>query len=110
MPKSGGWLNSVKVCLGFIEIAFGLKFLSVADQTYHWGLLDREIYLAIWIALFTLMGLYLMGKMKFSHDSDVKFISIPRLMFIIVTFTFVVYLVPGLWGAPLKDLVDICHL
>ena len=104
MPKSGGWLNSVKVCLGFIEIAFGLKFLSVADQTYHWGLLDREIYLAIWIALFTLMGLYLMGKMKFSHDSDVKFISIPRLMFIIVTFTFVVYLVPGLWGAPLKGL------
>ena len=104
MPKSGGWLNSVKVCLGFIEIAFGLKFLSVADQTYHWGLLDREIYLAIWIALFTLMGVYLMGKMKFSHDSDVKFISIPRLMFIIVTFTFVVYLVPGLWGAPLKGL------
>lgn len=104
MPKSGGWLNSVKVCLGFIEIAFGLKFLSVADQTYHWGLLDREVYLAIWIALFTLMGLYLLGKMKFAHDSDLKFISIPRLMFVIATFTFVVYLIPGMWGAPLKGL------
>jgi thiol:disulfide interchange protein DsbD len=104
MPKSGGWLNSVKVCLGFIEIAFGLKFLSVADQTYHWGLLDREIYLAIWIALFTLMGLYLLGKMKFAHDSDLKFISIPRLMFVVITFTFVVYLIPGMWGAPLKGL------
>ena len=104
MPKSGGWLNAVKVCLGFVEIAFGLKFLSVADQTYHWGLLDREVYLAIWIALFTLMGLYLLGKMKFAHDSDLKFISIPRLMFIITTFAFVVYLIPGMWGAPLKGL------
>jgi len=104
MPKSGGWLNAVKVCLGFIEIAFGLKFLSTADQTYHWGILDREVYLAIWITLFILMGLYLMGKMKFSHDSELKFISIPRLMFIIVTFSFVFYLIPGLWGAPLKAL------
>ncbi len=104
MPKSGGWLNSVKVVLGFIELALGLKFLSIADQTYHWHILDREIYLAIWIVLFTLMGIYLLGKIKFAHDSDVKFISVPRLFFVIATFTFVIYLVPGMWGAPLKAL------
>ncbi len=104
MPKSGGWLNSVKVCLGFVEIAFGLKFLSIADQTYHWGILDREIYLGIWIVLFALMGIYLLGKIKFAHDSDLKFLSIPRLLFTILTFTFVLYLIPGLWGAPLKGL------
>ncbi|HEY4651587.1 MAG TPA: cytochrome c biogenesis protein CcdA, partial [Pontibacter sp.] len=104
LPKSGGWLNSVKVVLGFIELALALKFLSVADQVYHWGLLDREVYLALWIVIFTLMGFYLLGKLKFSHDSDVKYISVPRLFFAIVTFGFVVYLVPGLFGAPLKAL------
>jgi len=102
LPKSGGWLNSVKVVLGFIELALGLKFLSIADQTYHWGILDREIYLAFWIVIFALMGLYLLGKLKFSHDSDLKSISVPRLMLAILTFTFVVYLIPGMFGAPLK--------
>jgi thiol:disulfide interchange protein DsbD len=104
MPKSGGWLNSVKVVLGFLELALGLKFLSIADQTYHWGILDREIYLALWIVIFTLMGVYLLGKIKFAHDSDVKFISVPRLTLVIITFTFVVYLIPGMFGAPLKFL------
>ncbi len=104
MPQSGGWLNSVKVVLGFIELALGLKFLSVADQTYHWGLLDREVYIAFWIIIFTLMGLYLLGKIKFSHDSDLKYVSVPRLVLAIITFTFVVYLIPGMVGAPLKAL------
>jgi len=104
MPKSGGWLNSVKVVLGFVELALGLKFLSVADQTYHWGLLDREIYLALWIVIFTLMGFYLLGKLKFSHDSEVKHVSVPRLMLAIASFSFVVYMVPGMFGAPLKAL------
>ena len=104
MPKSGGWLNSVKVVLGFVEIALGFKFLSVADQTYHWGLLDREVYLAIWIVCFSLLGLYLLGKIKFSHDSDVKHLSVFRLILCIIVFTFVVYMIPGMWGAPLKAL------
>lgn len=104
LPKSGGWLNSVKVVLGFVELAFALKFLSTADQTYHWGLLDREIYLALWIVIFSLMATYLMGKIKFSHDSDVPYWSVTRLMLVIATWSFVVYLVPGLWGAPLKSL------
>jgi thiol:disulfide interchange protein DsbD len=104
MPKSGGWLNSVKVVLGFLELALGLKFLSIADQTYHWGILDREIYLAIWIVIFALMGFYLLGKIKFAHDSDVKYISVPRLTLVIITFSFVVYLIPGMFGAPLKFL------
>lgn len=104
LPKSGGWLNSVKVVLGFIEVALGLKFLSVADQTYHWGLLDREVYLAIWIAVFSLLGLYLLGKLKFAHDSEVKHISVPRLALAIITFSFVVYLIPGMFGAPLRAL------
>lgn len=104
LPKSGGWLNSVKVVLGFLELALGLKFLSIADQTYHWGLLDREIYLALWIVIFTLMGIYLLGKIKFAYDSDVPFVSVPRLMLSIMTFAFVVYMIPGLWGAPLKAL------
>lgn len=102
--KSGSWLNSVKVVLGFIEVALGLKFLSVADQTYHWGLLDREIYLAIWIVVFTLLGLYLLGKIKFEADSEVKHIGIFRLFLVIVDFTFVVYMIPGMFGAPLKAL------
>jgi len=102
LPKSGGWLNSVKVVLGFIELALGLKFLSIADQTYHWRILDREVYLAFWIVIFTMMGFYLLGKMKFAHDSDTKFITVPRLVMALITFTFVVYLIPGMFGAPLK--------
>ncbi|MBO4633767.1 MAG: thioredoxin family protein [Bacteroidales bacterium] len=104
LPKSGGWLNSVKVVLGFIEVALGLKFLSVADQTYHWHLLDREVYLAIWIVCFTLLGLYLMGKIRFKHDSPLEYISVGRLALIIADFAFVVYMIPGMWGAPLKAL------
>jgi thiol:disulfide interchange protein DsbD len=104
LPKGGGWLNSVKVVLGFIELAFALKFLSVADQTYHWGILDREIYLALWIAIFSLMGLYLIGKIKFSHDSDLPYLGVGRLTLAVATFAFVAYLVPGMWGAPLKGL------
>ena len=104
LPKSGGWLNSVKVVLGFIEVALGMKFLSVADQTYHWGLLDREIYLAVWIVTFSLLGLYLLGKIKFAHDSDTPYLGVGRLALAIITFSFVVYLIPGMWGAPLKGL------
>ncbi|MDE5907074.1 MAG: thioredoxin family protein, partial [Alistipes sp.] len=104
LPKSGGWLNSVKVVIGFVEVALGFKFLSVADQTYHWGLLDREIYLAIWIVVFSLLGLYLLGKLKFSHDSDLPYIGGGRLALAIAVFTFVVYMIPGMWGAPLKGL------
>ena len=104
MPKSGGWLNSVKVVLGFVEIALGLKFLSTADQTYHWGLLDREIYLAIWIVVFTLMGMYLLGKIRFKNDSPMEYVPVKRLLLAIVSFAFVVYLIPGMWGAPLKAL------
>ncbi len=104
LPKSGGWLNSVKVVLGFVEVALGLKFLSTADQTYHWHLLDREVYLAIWIAVFTLLGLYLIGKIRFKHDSPLEYIGVPRLALAIAVFSFVVYLIPGMWGAPLKAL------
>ena len=104
LPKSGGWLNSVKVTLGFIEIALGLKFLSVADQTYHWHLLDREIYLAIWIVCFALLGFYLLGKIRFKYDSPVEHISVGRLALVIIDFAFVVYMLPGMWGAPLKAL------
>ena len=103
--KSGGsWLNSVKVVLGFIEVALGLKFLSVADQTYHWGILDREVYLAIWIAVFTLLGLYLLGKIRFAHDEPLEYLKVPRLALAIAVLSFVVYLIPGMWGAPLKVL------
>ena len=104
LPKSGGWLNSVKVVLGFIEIALGLKFLSTADQTYHWHLLDREVYLAIWIAVFFLLGLYLLGKIRFKNDSPLEYLSVGRLALAIGVFAFVVYLVPGMWGAPLKGI------
>ena len=104
LPKSGGWLNSVKVVLGFVEIALGLKFLSTADQTYHWHLLDREIYLAIWIVCFALLGLYLLGKIRFKNDSPLEYLSVGRLALVIADFTFVLYLLPGLWGAPLKAL------
>lgn len=104
LPKSGGWLNSVKVVIGFVEVALGFKFLSVADQTYHWGLLDREIYLAIWIVVFSLLGLYLLGKLRFAHDDEVPHIGVGRLGLAIAVFTFVVYMIPGMWGAPLKGL------
>lgn len=104
LPKSGGWLNSVKVVLGFLELALGLKFLSIADQTYHWHILDREVYLAIWIVIFFLLGLYLLGKLKFAHDDDVPHIGVPRLLLSIITFSFVVYMIPGMFGAPLKAL------
>lgn len=105
LPKSGGWLNTVKVVLGFIELAFALKFLNIPDQTYHWGILDREVFLALWIVLFTLLGMYLMGKLKFPHDSDFPIQkSFGRFMLAIATFSFVVYMIPGMWGAPLKML------
>lgn len=104
LPKSGGWLNSVKVVLGFIEVAFAFKFLSTADVVYHWGILDREIYLSIWIVLAFLLGMYLLGKLKFSHDSDLPYISVPRFGLALVSFTFGVYMIPGLFGAPLKGL------
>ncbi len=104
LPNSGGWLNSVKVVLGFLELALGLKFLSIADQTYHWHILDREVYLALWIVIFFLLGLYLLGKIKFAHDSDVPHVTVPRLLLAILTFSFVVYMVPGMFGAPLKAL------
>lgn len=104
MPKSGGWLNSVKVVLGFLELALALKFLSVADLAYGWRLLDREVFIVLWIVIFVLLGLYLLGKIKFSHDSDVKYVSVPRLFMAIISFAFAMYMVPGLWGAPLKSI------
>ncbi|MFD2201729.1 protein-disulfide reductase DsbD family protein [Shivajiella indica] len=104
LPKSGGWLNSVKVVLGFLELALAFKFLSVADQVYHWGLLDRDIYIAIWVVIFALLGFYLLGKIRTKHDDPLDYIGVPRLMLAIITFVFVIYLIPGLWGAPLKAL------
>ncbi len=104
LPKSGGWLNSVKVVLGFVEIALGLKFLSVADQTYHWHILDREVYLAIWIVVFSLLGLYLLGKLRFRNDTPLEYLPVRRLVLAIICFSFVVYMIPGMWGAPLKAL------
>ncbi len=104
LPKSGGWLNSVKVVLGFLELAFAFKFLSVADQTYHWGILDRDVYLAIWIVIFALMGFYLIGKIRLPHDSPLEKISVARLLLAVATFSFVIYLIPGMFGAPLKAL------
>jgi thiol:disulfide interchange protein len=104
LPKSGGWLNSVKVILGFLELAFALKFLSNVDLAYHWNWFDREIFLSLWIAIGLMMGLYLIGKIRFSHDSDVPFLTIPRTFLSIVVFAFVIYMIPGLWGAPLKSI------
>lgn len=102
MPKSGGWLNSVKVVLGFLELALAFKFLSVADLAYHWGILDREVFLVFWIVIFVLLGMYLLGKIKFAHDSDVPFLSVTRLFLATISLAFAMYMVPGLWGAPLK--------
>lgn len=104
MPKSGGWLNAVKVVLGFLELALALKFLSIADQAYHWGLLDRDTNIALWIVIFSLLGFYLLGKIRMPHDSPVEKVSVPRLLLATLVFSFVIYLVPGLWGAPLKAL------
>jgi thiol:disulfide interchange protein DsbD len=104
MPKSGGWLNSVKVCLGFLELALALKFLSSADLVWHWDWFDREVFLVLWIVIFTLMGFYLLGKLLFSHDSALPYISVPRLLFAILSFSFALYMVPGLWGAPVSVL------
>ena len=104
LPKSGGWLNTVKVVLGFLELALALKFFSIADQVYHWRLLDREVYLAFWIVIFSMLGLYFLGKIRTPHDSAVETVSVPKLLMSIVTFTFVVYMIPGMWGAPLKAL------
>lgn len=104
LPKSGGWLNSVKVVLGFLELAFSLKFLSNVDLAYHWHWFDRELFLSLWIVIFTLMGLYLLGKLTFSHDSPLVHISVVRLFMAIVVLSFSVYMVPGLWGAPLKSI------
>jgi len=103
LPKSGGWLNSVKVILGFLELAFALKFLSNVDLAYHWEWFDREIFLALWIVIFGMMGIYLLGKLRFSHDSPLDFISVPRLFLAIVVLSFTMYLIPGMWGAPLKS-------
>lgn len=104
MPKSGGWLNAVKVTLAFILLALSLKFLSTADLVGQWGMLSRPVYLALWIVIFFMLGLYLLGKIKFSHDSDMPYLSVPRLFFAIIVFSFVVYMLPGMFGAPLKSL------
>lgn len=102
MPKSGGWMNVIKVTLGFLELAFALKFLSVADLAYGWRLLDRETFLALWIVIFALLGFYLLGKIKFPHDDDETHVSVPRFFMALISLAFAVYMVPGLWGAPLK--------
>jgi thiol:disulfide interchange protein DsbD len=111
MAKSGGWLNTVKVVLGFVELALALKFLSSADLAYHWRILDREVYLSLWIVIFGLLGLYLLGKLKFHHDDElpkndygIPYLTVTRLFFAIASLTFTIYLVPGLWGAPLKGI------
>lgn len=103
MPRSGGWLNSVKVVLGFLELALSLKFLSVADLAYGWGILDREVFVSLWVVIFILLGMYLLGKLQFSHDSPTDYVSIPRFFMALVSLSFAVYLIPGLWGAPLKS-------
>jgi cytochrome c biogenesis protein CcdA/thioredoxin-related protein len=107
LPKSGGWLNTVKVFFGFIELALAMKFFSNADLVYHWGILTRPVFLAGWIVIFTLLGMYMIGKLKFSHDSDLPYISVPRIFVAMISFTFALYMVPGMWGAPLKPLSGI---
>jgi len=104
MPKSGGWLNSVKVVLGFLELAFSFKFLSNVDLAYHWNLFDREIFLSLWIVISALLGIYLLGKLRLPNDSEVKYVSTPRLILAVITLSFTVYMIPGLWGAPLKSI------
>jgi|AntRauTorckE5430_2_1112549.scaffolds.fasta_scaffold04679_3 thiol:disulfide interchange protein DsbD len=107
LPKSGGWLNSVKVVLGFVELALAFKFLSQADLVYNWGILDRDVFIAIWVVLAMLMGLYLLGKIKFPHDSDMPRIPVLRFLFAVVVFTFGLWMLPGMWGAPLKPLAGL---
>jgi thiol:disulfide interchange protein DsbD len=102
MPKSGGWMNVVKVVLGFIELAFALKFLSVADLSYGWHILDRETFLSLWIVIFGLLGIYLLGKIKFPHDDDETHIGVTRFFLGLISLAFTIYMIPGLWGAPLK--------
>lgn len=102
MPKSGGWMNVIKVTLGFLELAFALKFLSVADLAYGWRILDRETFLALWIVIFGLLGMYLLGKIKFPHDDDDNKVSVPRFFMALISLAFAIYMIPGLWGAPLK--------
>ena len=104
LPKSGGWLNSVKVVLGLLELALALKFLSLADQAYHWRILDREVFLALWIAIFSIMFLYLLGKIEFPHDSKMQKLGVPRAIAAVIVLSFLVYIIPGMWGAPLKVL------
>lgn len=104
LPKSGGWLNTVKVTLGLLELALAFKFLSTADQAYHWGILDRDLNIAIWIVIFAILGFYFLGKIRLHGDPALENLTVPRLMLAILTFTFVIYLIPGLWGAPLKAL------
>jgi thiol:disulfide interchange protein DsbD len=103
LPKSGGWLNTVKVTLGFLELALSFKFLSNVDLAYHWHWLDREVFLGLWIAIFGLLGLYLLGKLRLSHDSAANHLPVPRLFMAIIVLAFTMYMVPGLWGAPLKS-------
>lgn len=107
LPKSGGWLNAVKIVMGLVEFALAMKFISNVDLSYHWGLITREVFLAVWIVCFAMIGFYLLGKLKFSHDSDVPHVSTPRAVLAILSFTFVVYLIPGMWGAPVRALSGI---
>jgi len=102
LPKSGGWLNTVKVVLAFIELAFALKFLSVADLAYNWHILDREVFVALWIIIFGLLGIYLLGKIRFPHDDKEEKVSIPKFFLAMISLAFALYMIPGLWGAPLK--------
>ena len=104
MPKSGGWLNSVKVVLGFLELALSLKFLSVADLAYGWHILDREVFVSLWIVIFALLGFYLLGKIQFPHDSIPEHVSVPHFFMALASLSFAIYLIPGLWGAPLKSI------
>ena len=104
LPKSGSWLNAVKVCFGFIELALALKFLSNVDLSYHWGILDRDVFLVLWIVIFGLMSLYLLGKIRFSHDSELKYLTVPRFFLALLSLSFTIYMIPGLWGAPLNAL------
>jgi thiol:disulfide interchange protein len=108
LPKSGGWLNSIKVVLGLLEFALALKFLSNVDLAYHWGIITREVFLAVWIVCFSIIGFYLLGKLKFAHDSgELNYISVPRIIIAILTFSFVIYMLPGIWGAPVRVLSGI---
>ena len=103
MPRSGGWMNSIKVVLGFLELALSLKFLSVADLAYGWGILDRETFIVLWVVIFAMLGFYLLGKIRLPHDDKLEKVSVTRMMLAIISFAYAIYLVPGLWGAPLRS-------